>query len=42
MENYWNQEVEESNNAGSIPTFSQVSNKHPLESECDRHRHELL
>jgi hypothetical protein len=42
MEDYWNQQVEESNSTGRIPTSSQVSNKHPLESEYDRHRCQLL
>jgi hypothetical protein len=42
MEDYWNQQVEESNSTGRIPTSSQVSNKHPLESEYDRHRRQLL
>jgi hypothetical protein len=27
MEDYWNQEAEESNSAGRIPTSSQVSNQ---------------
>jgi hypothetical protein len=42
MEEYWNQQVEESNNTGRIPTASQVSNRHQLESEYDRHRRQLL
>ena len=39
MEEYWNQQAEESNSAGKIPTSSQVNNKHPLESEYDHHRY---
>jgi len=42
MEEYWDQQVEESNSAGKIPTATQVSNRHPLESEYDRHRRQLL
>ena len=42
MEEYWNQEVEESNSASGIPTASQVGNRHLLESEYDRHRRQLL
>ncbi len=42
MEDYWNQQVEESNSAGRIPTSSQVRTKHPLESEYDHHHRQLL
>jgi hypothetical protein len=42
MEEYWNQEVEENNNASRIPSSSQVNNKHTLESEYDCHRRQLL
>jgi hypothetical protein len=42
MEEYWNQEVEESNSASGIPTASQVGNRHLLESEYDRHCRQLL
>ncbi len=42
MEEYWNQQVEESNSTGRIPTASQVSNRHQLESEYDRHHRQLL
>src|ERR1700679_1044678 len=42
MKNYWNQQVEESNSVGRIPTFSQVSNKHPLELEYDCNCRQLL
>jgi hypothetical protein len=39
MKDYWNQEAEESNSVGRIPTSSQVSNKHLLELEYDHHCH---
>lgn len=42
MEEYWNQQVEESESTSKIPTSSQVNNRHILESEYDCHRRQLL